>query len=286
LATKNLARTVIEPGRSRKDIPYTKRYQRQERTKCRIELSRCVIDAEYSDACNYPLRKKRWISQPDKLGPAYSWMGSRVGQRWDDVYSELRKKFDTRTIPGNHIINDHLLSEVNYRNETSDRWRRFKWWVDDRGVLQGDRHKKRFQGSKYLPYGIENKLNADAAMILKDRKVGCRGEYLYWFVPTQMAWLTCTSSDRSSHPWWHSKYRVACWREHRTIPINIGTKDMPRWTKTICCKRPLQGFYRQAKKLTEFEVQQWNKISDYVKKDFLYLQEDIDKYVDKVKAYY
>lgn len=61
---------------------------------------------------------------------------------------------------------------------------------------------------------------------------------------------------------------------------------MPRWTKTICCKRPLQGFYRQAKKLTEFEVQQWNKISDYVKKDFLYLQEDIDKYVDKVKAYY
>ncbi|NET50230.1 MAG: hypothetical protein F6K09_16255, partial [Merismopedia sp. SIO2A8] len=50
----------------------------------------------------------------DHLGPLRGFLQSRVGQRWDDIYSELSQRLDRNTLTGQHVI-QHLWSEV-YRH--------------------------------------------------------------------------------------------------------------------------------------------------------------------------
>jgi hypothetical protein len=55
----------------------------------------------------------------DHLGPLRSLLHSKVGQPWNDVYSQLCQRLDSRTLAGQHVI-DHLWHyverHVEYRN--------------------------------------------------------------------------------------------------------------------------------------------------------------------------
>ncbi|MEM9213081.1 MAG: hypothetical protein AAGD25_01940 [Cyanobacteria bacterium P01_F01_bin.150] len=47
----------------------------------------------------------------DNLGPLRGFLQSRVGQQWDEVYSELSQRLDRNTVSGQHVI-QHLWLEV------------------------------------------------------------------------------------------------------------------------------------------------------------------------------
>jgi hypothetical protein len=49
----------------------------------------------------------------ENLNPLYGWIRSIVGQKWDKCYSELRQKFDARS-----VINDHILQHLYQYLET------------------------------------------------------------------------------------------------------------------------------------------------------------------------
>lgn len=47
----------------------------------------------------------------DNLAPLYCWLRSKVGQPWDDVYSQLCQQLDTKSVIGQHVL-DHLWQTV------------------------------------------------------------------------------------------------------------------------------------------------------------------------------
>lgn len=72
------------------------------------------------------------------------WLASRVGRRWDDVWSEACRANDARTVPGSRVRAD-ILRQVMRDPASSDgedpvvtrmRWWRGDFWVDAGGVLR------------------------------------------------------------------------------------------------------------------------------------------------------
>lgn len=56
-----------------------------------------------------PRNKSKYLS--DHLGPLRKFLRSKVGQPWDDIFSELCQKLDRKTLLGQHVI-DHLWDYV------------------------------------------------------------------------------------------------------------------------------------------------------------------------------
>jgi len=130
MATKNLARTVIEGGRT----GYSKWGRRASngahRTRGR-RVSGALVGGADAEFTLYPARKAVWREFNDKLCPAKRWLATQVGRPWNKARSELFARFDIRTTPGRHIVFDHLLPEVEGR-----RWRPRDYVVDRSGILR------------------------------------------------------------------------------------------------------------------------------------------------------
>jgi hypothetical protein len=122
MATKNLARTVVEGGRD----TYSKLYRRLRNRRER----RLRFDLE-GDAINGQRRLAGSRDFADRLAPLERWLGSNVGRGWSNVYHEFCERFDERTMKGWHL-RDHLLGLLGAG--------RFPWGspflVDPRGILR------------------------------------------------------------------------------------------------------------------------------------------------------
>lgn len=122
MATKNLAHTVVEGGRSGYSKLDRKLRNRNER--------RMRFDAEDDVVCG-KVRRAGGRGFADHLGPLERWLGRHVGRGWSNIYREFCQRFDRRTMKGWHL-EDHLLQMV-------DRGR-FPWgasfFVDPRGILR------------------------------------------------------------------------------------------------------------------------------------------------------
>ncbi|MGD1905674.1 MAG: hypothetical protein ACFB0C_06740 [Leptolyngbyaceae cyanobacterium] len=64
-----------------------------------------------------PLNKSKYLS--DHLGPLRRFLRSHVGQPWNDVYSKLCRKLDTKTMAGQHVLS-HLWDYVERHVEIID----------------------------------------------------------------------------------------------------------------------------------------------------------------------
>lgn len=144
MSTKNLARTVIEGGRAGHD-KYNRRISLRElrnnnRRFCRlVKIGLVDFDAEVAPKRDFEYRFRDEIHS-DKTNPCERFLASRAGRSWNSVYSEIVERFDSNTLPGRHIIYDHLIQRVSlpddhrylvywWRNEGP------KFWVDEYGVL-------------------------------------------------------------------------------------------------------------------------------------------------------
>jgi hypothetical protein len=121
LATKNLARTVVEGGRDGYSKLDRKRRNRAER--------RLRFDDEGDVIAGRP-RLGSWRGFADRLSPLERWLDSQVGRGWTNVYSDFCAKHDRRTMKGWHLF-DHMINDV---GRGGGRWTRYL--VDDRGILR------------------------------------------------------------------------------------------------------------------------------------------------------
>lgn len=69
-----------------------------------------------------PWKRTKYFS--DNLSPLKRWLRSQLGQPWDNVYSQLRQKIETRTLCGQHLLfhlwgfverDVELINDVPYR---------------------------------------------------------------------------------------------------------------------------------------------------------------------------
>jgi hypothetical protein len=132
MSTKNLARTIIEGGRSRWSKHYRRHSLRSHRA-AESTLLRSFDPVADGDAVVFRHRRGAHTGFRDKLSPACRWLDRQVGRPWNLVRSELLQRFDTRTTPGRHIMFCHVLPAVEH-----DRFgcRRHRFRVDIHGLLQ------------------------------------------------------------------------------------------------------------------------------------------------------
>ena len=161
MATKRLSRTIIEGGRTSEDKFDRKedirRNRREGRAICQAAIADAdigLLDDEIPDVCmptetrihNHGGRQGYWgPAQKDKLMPLHRFLEGYVGKAWNKAYSELKKRFDERTMRGYHLLHDHVRGFI-YGAGGQDSgpidpedvwWRWGSLYVDDRGILRG-----------------------------------------------------------------------------------------------------------------------------------------------------
>jgi len=140
MSTKRLSRTVLEGGRTRYEKRMRHLEQKAERARMRNYLANVKRDLEYADEYNCPIRRRIFEGFTDKLKPVYRYIDSKVGQRWDDVWSELSERFDLRSLSGYHICYQHVVPEV-FPDPLRFFWHKPKWYVED-GILLANKYSK------------------------------------------------------------------------------------------------------------------------------------------------
>lgn len=177
MSTKNLARTVIEGGRARRNTFDRRSSNSAYRRGVRQELTRERINEAFGEVV-YSRRKSVGRCFSDKLSPGERWLGKQVGRPWNKVRSELFQRFDIRTTAGRHIVFDHLLRMV--REFTNLEGQHCDFRVDRHGILRKEQARERF---RYVQRGAPQIANA-VYQWLAGRRVGERGGRYYWFEPT------------------------------------------------------------------------------------------------------
>lgn len=104
---KDMAKVVTERPRHGHSNPSKKTRKR---------LSKDEIEKDDHGSTRSPISRRRqfgWNAKEfsDLLGPLRRYLHSKIGQPWDEVYSEISKTLDKRTVSGLHIL-DHVKYEV------------------------------------------------------------------------------------------------------------------------------------------------------------------------------
>lgn len=148
MAPRDLSRTVIEGGRDRFNRWQRRRSHRAARTHQRAWLDTLTPDGADGSSPR-PLAPVHRMFY-DKLAPMRRWLLAQVGRRWDDVRADVAVRFDVRTVAGQHIVYDHLLTEVIPRHRGFDaRWPALM--IDDAGVLRHGPYWQRVRRARRPP---------------------------------------------------------------------------------------------------------------------------------------
>lgn len=203
MSTKDLSRTIIEGGRHGSNTDDRRMSHRFERASQKLFLSEVSKDPELSDELSITKREHVYKSFADRLGGVKRWLDKQVGRPWNDVHSEIVKKFDTRTTAGRHVVYDHILTSVStgpdYKygqiydpNETTSRYQH-DLYVDDNGILQIKTYVPREREVRFDTVKIAHWLNG--------RSVGKVGDKLFWFVPVGKSKKNSANNQRDQKQW-------------------------------------------------------------------------------------
>lgn len=180
MSTKNLARTVIEGGRTGFSR-FARRHSHAVERRRSHQIEHLLRASLTPESAYFPPLEQAWRDFDDKLGPARRWLRSQVGRPWDKVRSDLLARFDTRTTAGRHIVFDHLLREVEH--EASSFSRSHDFWISAHGILRHEPYNRQryrdLQRARRLP-----EPEATLREWLGARRVATQGSRLYWLVPT------------------------------------------------------------------------------------------------------
>jgi hypothetical protein len=138
VARRDLSRTVIEGGRTRRSQYERRRSHRHVRAQERALLHAARFEDEDTFADRpMPRLERAYKIFRDRLGAAKRWLASQCGRPWAHVYSDLRWRFDARTTAGRHVVDDHLLGWVAMdRERLVSRYWRPDFVVDEHGILR------------------------------------------------------------------------------------------------------------------------------------------------------
>lgn len=275
MSTKKLSRTVIEGGRYNPNKFFRRHSHKEERAYEREYLDVIKIDPEICDELDVKPLVKVGKDFKDKLGPMFRWLNAQIGKPWDDIYSEVIEKFDTRTTAGRHIVFDHLLRSVEIvpnashpANEDGTSFQENDFYVDDSGLLCKRKYIKR----QYNNFFVRSRKTFNTQKIadwLNGGVIGTVGEQLFWFVPTLKG---------KKH---HGRF-CEVKTEWKNMPSynGGGLRYLYLWTKTIydADNKPIgqepvwQDYtptFRQDKRLVGKDLEFWNNIPEFYQKQIL-----------------
>lgn len=82
----------------------------------------------------------------DLLGPVERYLHSKVGCRWDDVFSELARELGSGSYPIRHVLNSHILSRHKDSGPLDFYGHRFQFSVDENGIVCKRENRRTFYG--------------------------------------------------------------------------------------------------------------------------------------------
>ncbi len=289
MSTKNLARTIIEPGRSGSDKYERKAANKLERRVAKTFLRQVIKNKDLADL-DPPMDTTRiWGSCPGwKVGPLQRWFNSQAGKSWNDVYSLVSSRWDVRTQDG-RTIRDRLIrySGVGKHHHISELWTTPPPGVDEDGLCHSneDGWRSKYIGLPRVPYepltrsiwvrarGPQIHPDKRIAKWLNFRKVGRVGRVLFWYVPTRgVGWNRCHCSP-SGYPYFQSKNskKFTCGLKTREVPHlkdvwEYGKKKIERELVRVREHYgPFGRYCRQDRKLNDKEIEYWNKLTEHQK---------------------
>lgn len=128
MATRDLARTIVEGGRHRQSSSDRRWANRSDRRLRFGPEGEVVAGRERGTA---------WKFFHDRPNPLTRWMDRQVGRGWRNVLRDLDRIADRQTVKGRHL-REHALGLV--RVDDHDRsWGRRWFFVDARGILRRGR---------------------------------------------------------------------------------------------------------------------------------------------------
>lgn len=275
MSKKNLARSAIEGGRYGRN-KWERRYSHnEERNAAKEYCKQAIRDPEAVDERDLIENKSKVYKDfKDKLSPMYRWLRAQVGKSWDEVRSEVFKKFDARTTAGRHILFDHLLKSVetestpfpyyfrwdNLPNDPQTSHRENDFYVDKDGFLQ----ERRYISKRSRGYGPIN--HEFVANWLNGRIVGWEGNKYYWYTPAAKdGWI-----DEWKCQWTQYGKLTYLHREYQSIINNDRGKSTfkPIWvephyfvSKNVAVK--------QGDEFSDKDLEIWFQIPDYYRKQIL-----------------
>lgn len=268
MSTKDISRSALEGGRANYNKFERNESHRHERSRTRVWLDDVRFDLEAAEDSVPQPRNPVGKGFTDKLNPCYRWLASRCGQPWSKVYSELSKKFDTRNLASWHIVNQHMLSNVQGAGTARDTdvglfsYHRFR--IDAEGILR-DSGPRAWRNKKPAAYSGPSKESVLA--FTKGRHVidGLYGGGIkYWALPGPGEWQACKrvagrcTISRHLHRRVETtsaalieKYKMAGFR-------SLGEGD---WWRTYSNQHWVAETWRTTRKFTKVELAWWDSIS-------------------------
>ena len=200
MSKKRLDRSILEGGRAGYN-KFERHYStKEERTSVRNETSKVRDEEDALDLPPMPKRKPVSKQFTDKLGGVQRWLKKQVGRKWDEVFSEIKQRFDTRNLAGKHVVYDHLLRDVRGSGLQESMffgydYRRF--YVDGSGVLretgpstwQKAQTERRKANASKKDFPSQRSLNA----WLGARMVIIAGSKLFWAEPVRVITEPCSN---------------------------------------------------------------------------------------------
>lgn len=299
MSTKNISRTVIEGGRTTRSKDERRQIAADRRNYERDLINDLSSDEDgdaRADRRNFEPKWGEGRSFHDKLGPLKRWINSRVGRKWNDVFSEITSKFDTRTVPVRHIVYGHLL---NYIDGVSEKERfssyRGEFYIDDGGILRKneDYGSWRRMNRSVVPYPVQRKATEEIRKWFDGRLIGKRGSKYFWFNPRMNVIVDCGWKDGGGGFFGHMlggpdshtcKFK---WRKHFIVMVprhvdrsKSGLNRSAMYSKPTPHPVPTElaemwrheestGPYLQGKQLTSDELKKFEKLSSLVGKEVM-----------------
>ncbi len=292
MATKDISRTVIEGGRYNHNKQDRRTSNRLHRASSRrySKLVGSLIDPD--DIGPYPKRRPVRREFKDKLGPVRRWISKQVGKRWDVTFSNLVHDFDTRTVAGNHVVRDHIITNI-VKPTDAARWYylrdgaygRNEYYLDEDGCLQSV---PVFQRNRH-----PGRRREEIRLWVDERMVMDYGVSLFWMLPEKLEWVSCgrKMNFNSGAAWVVDE---SCGRKHRfvqglqrvheydatNLPERvredliveldpIGRKSFYRMTERRECLRGI-GKYRQGDRFTVQDKLMWDSLTEHEKEKLLH----------------
>lgn len=239
MSTKNLARTLVECG-SRTDWRENRRASnRSERRRWRAHCHRLSLDQEvwleHEPAEPLPLCWGYSGKREHSSQALSRWLQSQIGQRWDDVYSRLCRKFPRRSWRGHRILEEQIRYWIGFEDDPHSGWRDLI--VDHEGILRSDKDYEWNWTRSPRPQHAEPDTWPVHEQVIPDLDAIMDG-YL------ESAYFIVNSGE-------------FCWVEVLTWHIEVVWKD-GEWRE---CYHPLE--YTRTRKLTSEEVEHLQSLSGH-----------------------
>ncbi len=232
MANRNLARTIVQGGHPNWYKHAIAFLRRKERQRTRRFCHKMTQDPDLWDEQATPLLEKSgwWDDKHDHFAACISkWLKSQNGRRWDDVYSELTARYDTRKVR-NYVLVQTIARMICFGCHWCEGDKPcFGAFVKD-GILKCSPRSWRRRYKTHQPQISNEMLKA----WIGSRAVKVSGKELFWMELTE-------GSERETREVYHSCGQRRCYSIKKDFLI---------------------GHYRQGRKFSKAEVAFWSTLNE------------------------